>query len=179
MHNPYHAPGADLSAAPDIAATYDPLLWSADGRIGRLRYVAYSFGLSVALLLMCAVLFFLLIGVPSGMGLLRRISGIVMLGVGLVMSKRRLHDMDQSGWWAVLSLLPLVNLLFGLWLLCAPGTRGENRFGPEPAPNSPLVVLGAAAAGVAALVLAGSVALMAYKMSQAGLSGVAPAAERR
>ena len=38
---------------------------------------------------------------------------------------RRMHDGDRSGWWL---LLPIVNLVF----LFLEGTKGENRFGPDP-----------------------------------------------
>jgi uncharacterized membrane protein YhaH (DUF805 family) len=38
---------------------------------------------------------------------------------------RRMHDIDHSGWWI---LVPFVNL----FLLCSEGTRGPNRFGPDP-----------------------------------------------
>ncbi len=57
------------------------------------------------------------------------IATIVVLVVNLVpsiaVSVRRAHDSDKSGWWL---LVPIYNLI----LLCMPGTRGPNRFGPDP-----------------------------------------------
>jgi uncharacterized membrane protein YhaH (DUF805 family) len=44
-----------------------------------------------------------------------------VLGVSI----RRMHDANHSGWWI---LLPIVNLIFA----CEDGTKGENRFGPDP-----------------------------------------------
>ena len=38
---------------------------------------------------------------------------------------RRMHDQDRSGWWI---LFPLVNIVF----LFIDGTKGPNRFGPDP-----------------------------------------------
>ncbi len=40
---------------------------------------------------------------------------------------RRLHDTNRSGWWALLQLVPVVNLVVFVWTLL-PGTRGPNRF---------------------------------------------------
>lgn len=51
----------------------------------------------------------------------------------LAVSVRRYHDTGRTGWLALLLFVPLINLL-GLALLCAPGTTGPNRYGPQPAP---------------------------------------------
>jgi uncharacterized membrane protein YhaH (DUF805 family) len=44
---------------------------------------------------------------------------------------RRLHDVDRSGWWAWIILVPLVGWVLVLVWACTRGTRGPNRFGPE------------------------------------------------
>lgn len=44
---------------------------------------------------------------------------------------RRLHDTNRSGWWMLLSLIPIANLVLIVFLAQA-GTDGENRFGPVP-----------------------------------------------
>ena len=43
----------------------------------------------------------------------------------IAVAVRRMHDQDKSGWWI---LLPIVNLVF----LFLEGTKGPNRFGPDP-----------------------------------------------
>lgn len=44
---------------------------------------------------------------------------------------RRLHDTNRSGWFALLALIPLVNLICLAW--CAQkGTTGDNKYGVEP-----------------------------------------------
>ena len=46
----------------------------------------------------------------------------------LALTVRRLHDIDESGWFAVIAFVPLgVFVLFPVMLL--PGTEEENRFG--------------------------------------------------
>jgi uncharacterized membrane protein YhaH (DUF805 family) len=57
----------------------------------------------------------------------------------VVLSVRRCHDLDWSGWLAVLIMVPLLNL--ALYML--PGSAGANRFGLQPPPNTSLLkVLG-------------------------------------
>jgi uncharacterized membrane protein YhaH (DUF805 family) len=42
---------------------------------------------------------------------------------------RRLHDLDRSGWWVLLDLVPLVGWIILIIWLCTKGTDGPNRFG--------------------------------------------------
>ena len=44
---------------------------------------------------------------------------------------RRLHDTDKSGWFVLISFIPLIGL-FIIFLLIADGSKGKNRFGPKP-----------------------------------------------
>ena len=44
---------------------------------------------------------------------------------------RRLHDTNKSGWWWLLLPLPVLNLVYLVWLT-DDGDRGVNRFGPDP-----------------------------------------------
>ena len=45
---------------------------------------------------------------------------------------RRLHDIDKSGWWSLLYLVPLIGpIVLLVWSLIN-GTVGENRFGSDP-----------------------------------------------
>lgn len=135
------------------------VLFGFGGRLPRLRYfllslipaiVAFLTGIILAmnsgagpavfnepLLIGCIVLFVL--------------AGIVGLGLTV----RRLHDLNLTGWWILAiwivpsaveygavrlldnpqlgsTLSSVVALLIGLWLWLAPGTRGANRFGPDP-----------------------------------------------
>ena len=45
---------------------------------------------------------------------------------------RRLHDTDRSGWWILISLIPLIGTIWLIVLMCLDGTSGRNRFGPDP-----------------------------------------------
>ncbi|MBR2507800.1 MAG: DUF805 domain-containing protein, partial [Bacilli bacterium] len=45
---------------------------------------------------------------------------------------RRCHDLDKSGYWGLLVLIPIVNFFFLLYLLFAKGTEGWNQYGRDP-----------------------------------------------
>lgn len=45
---------------------------------------------------------------------------------------RRMHDIDRSGWWFWLGLLPIVGWIILIVFECTEGTKGTNRFGPDP-----------------------------------------------
>ena len=61
----------------------------------------------------------------GGTGLFGGIYSLATLVPNIAVGIRRMHDIDRSGWWI---LLPIVNIVF--W--CQDGTRGPNRFGPDP-----------------------------------------------
>ena len=51
----------------------------------------------------------------------------------IIVEIKRWHDRDKSGWWVLIGIIPCAGFL---WVLieCGflPGTKGENRFGPDP-----------------------------------------------
>jgi uncharacterized membrane protein YhaH (DUF805 family) len=50
----------------------------------------------------------------------------------LAVTIRRLHDQDKSGWFILMGLIPIVGPIIILVFYCIEGTRGPNRFGPDP-----------------------------------------------
>jgi uncharacterized membrane protein YhaH (DUF805 family) len=57
---------------------------------------------------------------------------LVTLIPGLAVAVRRLHDLDKSGLWLLLLLIPFIGVIVLLVFWTVEGTRGENRFGPDP-----------------------------------------------
>lgn len=45
---------------------------------------------------------------------------------------RRFHDQDKSGWFVLLNFIPYIGGIIVLVFMCLEGTRGPNRFGPDP-----------------------------------------------
>ena len=77
---------------------------------------------------------FLLLAMMAGV-----LTGPFIIGVGLVLlvptlavNVRRLHDIDRSGWFIFIALIPLVGPIVLLVWHCERGTLGFNRFGPDP-----------------------------------------------
>lgn len=58
--------------------------------------------------------------------------GLFVFIPGLAVLIRRLHDTDRSGWWIFINLVPLVGPIVLFVFLVLDGTRGPNRFGPDP-----------------------------------------------
>ena len=106
-------------------------LFSAQGRIGRVRYIAYSFGLSFLAVIVGAIVaalvgfwFFALVYV-------------FLVYMQFMITIKRCHDFDSTGWLSLLVLVPFANMAF----LFIPGTDGPNRFGNKTAPNGKAAVV--------------------------------------
>lgn len=68
----------------------------------------------------------------AGLGLATGIFLFATLLPSIAVGVRRLHDTGKSGWWWLISLIPLVGA-FILLILCAqPGELGDNQYGPDP-----------------------------------------------
>ena len=88
------------------------------------------------------VLFGVLVGIVANIvdailfgGNSRPVSSIVSLAIllpGIAVSVRRLHDLDRSGWWYLLVLIPVVGWIVLLVWFIGRGTVGSNRFGEDP-----------------------------------------------
>lgn len=47
----------------------------------------------------------------------------------LAVAVRRLHDIDRSGWFILIGLIPIIGLLILIYWYVQPSTPGSNRFG--------------------------------------------------
>jgi uncharacterized membrane protein YhaH (DUF805 family) len=68
----------------------------------------------------------------SGYGILTTIWGLAIILPSIGVSVRRLHDLDKSGWWLLLSVIPVIGFLVLLFWYVQQGTPGQNRFGADP-----------------------------------------------
>ncbi|MBA3053797.1 MAG: DUF805 domain-containing protein [Sphingomonadales bacterium] len=64
--------------------------------------------------------------------LVQNLFGLVSFIPSIAVAVRRLHDQDKSGWLLLLVLIPILGWFALLVLMCLDGTRGPNRFGPDP-----------------------------------------------
>lgn len=50
----------------------------------------------------------------------------------LAVQVRRFHDQELSGWLILINLVPTIGSIIVLVMMCIEGTRGPNRYGPDP-----------------------------------------------
>lgn len=164
--NPYSAPDAALGTGMG-AETYEPTIFSFHGRIGRMRYLAYGMGIMALFMIMIGILSAVLIPVVAGGGnFMGMVSGLLLLILYvpaivfmIMFGKRRLNDLNRSGWWILLSLVPIVNIALSIYMLFFPGTDGSNHFGPAPVANSTgVLILGWIVIVLFVLFIVGSIA---------------------
>jgi uncharacterized membrane protein YhaH (DUF805 family) len=171
--NPYAAPRAAVADVNEPVERHQPVrLFSAAGRIGRLRYLANMMGAYVLAIGGAAALggiFGVLraSGITDGLRvggtgtLLATLIALVPYFVFIALKTiQRSHDMDWSGWSALLAFIPFVGLI---WLFKG-GTSGANRFGAPPPPNTMMVRIGGLILPVIVIVgIVAAVALPAYQ----------------
>lgn len=115
-------------------------LFSPHGRMSRLPYLGYSLLLVVASVVIGFAVSFIYAGVEQSTPgyhdprtaevAARWIPLLVIAWPAICIGAQRLHDTGRSGLWQFLGLIPLVNLMLGLYMLFWPGNTGENAYGP-------------------------------------------------
>ena len=75
----------------------------------------------------------------TNVGLLGGIYGLAIIIPSIAVSVRRLHDIDRTGWWVLISLVPVIGAIVLLVFAVLDGTPGENRFGPNPKASGKVV----------------------------------------
>jgi uncharacterized membrane protein YhaH (DUF805 family) len=103
------------------------------GRSGRKEYWSFR-ALSALAIGTCLGVHYA--GIRLGSNVLA-LAGLILLGVvwlslvvpDVSVTVRRLHDLDQSGWYLLVSLVPVGPLIL-LIMLLVPGQVNVNRFGP-------------------------------------------------
>ncbi len=110
------------------------------GRSRRKEY--WMFTLFLFLLIIPFVAVMLATADPAGDGEISTLGTVALLIFGLfclaiiipsiAVQVRRFHDQDKSGWFVLMNFIPYVGSLIVFVFMCLEGTKGENRFGPDP-----------------------------------------------
>jgi uncharacterized membrane protein YhaH (DUF805 family) len=146
--SPYAPPRAQVGEAFAEYGTLKP--FSFEGRIGRLRYLAWTMVLTLAMLPLVGLGFWLattwLLASDSIAGLIvgGLVAAVVVLAfafVSIQFNVQRLHDLGWSGWLWLINLVPFVGSIFPFILIIAPGNTGANQYGPPPPRNTTAVKL--------------------------------------
>jgi len=64
----------------------------------------------------------------SGMGLLGGLYSLAVLIPGIAVGVRRLHDTGRSGWWLLLSFIPIVGTIVLIVFLASGSQPGQNQY---------------------------------------------------
>lgn len=97
------------------------------GRARRKEYWMFTLFASIISIVLTIVDFALF-----GSQVLSLIFSVAILLPALGVAVRRLHDTSRSGWWILISLIPLIGFIVMLVFLCADGVTGQNKYGSNP-----------------------------------------------
>ncbi|MCS0788877.1 DUF805 domain-containing protein [Cytobacillus firmus] len=70
--------------------------------------------------------------ITEDIGILTTLFSLIMLIPSLSVTVRRLHDTGKSGWWILISLIPLIGGIIILIFTLIDSERGSNKYGPSP-----------------------------------------------
>lgn len=138
--NPYTAPDAPINVQQE--EYYQPKVLSFKGRIGRLRYLAYGVGTNILLMFAMSILVGGLASIDAVSdtnvvaSVLLVLVYAAMVVFTIMFGKRRLNDLNKSGWWLFVLLVPLANMALTIYLIFFAGTAGVNDYGPVPVENT-------------------------------------------
>jgi len=126
----YRAPEANLTR--DTEPT-ENRLYSAEGRVGVLHYNAqFAKVVFVSALAAAAVLAAMSTGSQAVMAIVGVPAIILVLAAAVALiftAVKRLHDIGHSGWFFLISLIPIVGIFFNLYYAFRPGHEDDNDYG--------------------------------------------------
>ena len=95
-----------------------------EGRARRQEFWTFTL-INLAIYVILAVLS----GVVGLFALVALAFNLAVLVPSIAVGVRRMHDINRSGWWMLIVLVPLIGLFF-LYLAAQPSDPADNNFGP-------------------------------------------------
>ncbi len=111
-------------------------LWfylSLKGRISRRAYWAYYILPPIIAGIVAAIIVPKTSLTPETKSLIEIVITLLFLWPSIAVQAKRWHDLNRSGWWVLINLIPIVGILVFFGIGFFRGTRGNNRFGSDPA----------------------------------------------
>lgn len=65
-------------------------------------------------------------------GVLGSLYSLAIFLPSLAVAVRRLHDTDRSGWWILITLVPIIGFIVFLVFMVQEGQSGQNQYGENP-----------------------------------------------
>jgi uncharacterized membrane protein YhaH (DUF805 family) len=130
-HNPQVVQASEIPASDSVSSRVLKGWWSLSGRINRRIYILRQLVILAGILLGMIVGSFLLAARSVDQFTSQALGAfIVLLAMPFAIPQhtRRLHDINWSGWWQLLLLIPVLNIGFRLFLCIKPGAHGANKY---------------------------------------------------
>ena len=70
--------------------------------------------------------------VSTDFGVLSAIYTLAVMIPGVAVSIRRLHDTGRSGWWFLITIVPILGFFVFLYFMALDSDPGTNKYGPSP-----------------------------------------------
>jgi uncharacterized membrane protein YhaH (DUF805 family) len=105
-------------------------LFTSDGRISRSTLWFFWIGMFGYFFLLGALE--RTVALPAWVDTLTTILMFPIIFWGIIFQAKRWHDLDTSGWWVLINIIPLAGLYTLVMCGFVKGTPGPNRFGPNP-----------------------------------------------
>jgi uncharacterized membrane protein YhaH (DUF805 family) len=106
--------------------------FSLSGRASRSEYWFWVLGgLVFQLTMFIGSIVFIVMEIPVLPGLMA-VAPILLVPASITIAVRRLHDLGMSGWMNFVALVPVIGVIYLIYLFVQEGDMGENSFGAVP-----------------------------------------------
>ena len=107
------------------------MYFSSKGRMKRLPYLITSLSITFVFIVLLFLGGFAFVSQAASPGkgmIVMAVAFLVCMISWVILTIKRLHDLNHSGWWVILSFLPYLNIPVILYLLIRKSVNKNNRF---------------------------------------------------
>ncbi|MBT2571231.1 DUF805 domain-containing protein [Planococcus sp. ISL-110] len=106
------------------------------GRSRRKEYWTFILGVMIISFALTIVELAAGLEIAPDVGLLTTIFSLIIFIPSLSVTVRRLHDIGRSGWWLLLSFIPVLGWIALFVFTLLDSQSGSNKYGPNPKQSS-------------------------------------------
>jgi len=102
------------------------------GRARRAEYWWFAVAVTLVTVVLTIVDIIAFDGLAEDIGVFSTVFGLATMIPSFAVGARRLHDINRSGWWQLLWLVPIIGWVVLIYFLVRIGNAGDNQFGADP-----------------------------------------------
>lgn len=102
------------------------------GRSRRKEYWMFVLGITIISVILTAIETIAGLEITADRGLLTSIFSIIILIPSISVTVRRFHDIGRTGWWLLLSFIPVLGWIALFIFTLLDSQSGSNTYGPNP-----------------------------------------------